>query len=200
MAKADTIVDEAHKLWELQEFAQAACLFLEAAEIEEEEASNRSKFAASNSSISYRLRAGFCLFEEGKIDEALDILKEAIDFDWKSARLWADRRDAEKVHVCYLLTYANRSDVENYKLHADLAVKDGERLQIEFPWSTPVKKKAIMAAIAMEDHAHLSQWLSAMDPKVRKKDPELGLLCSQAEVMVANKTLQRTRKDRAAEL
>ena len=181
MASADTIADEAYRAWELKEFAAAAELFLEASVVEHEEANRRSKWAAPDSSVLYRLRAGFCLFEDGEHDHALELVKEGLNFDWKAARLWGDRRDAEKCHICHILHFANIGDQAHYSYQVKLAVADGERLQTPFPWCLPVKKQALTAAMAMEDFENLSKWVASVDAKLRLKDPELGLLCTQAE-------------------
>lgn len=45
----------------------------------------------------------------------------------------------------------------------------------------PVKKQAITAALAMNDHDNLSSWVSNVDAETRQKNPELGLLCRQVE-------------------
>ena len=62
-----------------------------------------------------------------------------------------------------------------------MAVRDGERLSVPFPHAFPVKKQAIMAALAMDDHINLSFWVTSVDARTRREDPELGLLCTQAE-------------------
>jgi hypothetical protein len=192
MARAETLVTDAYQAWELKEFTTAAELFLNASIVESEEATERSKWAAPDSSVLYRLRAGFCLFEAGQTERALELVKEGINFDWKAARLWGDRRDAEKCHICYILHYANLGDKPRYSLHVELAMKDGERLDTPFPWCVPVKKKAITSALAMEDFDSLSTWVAAVDADARRKDPELGLLCSQSDKAVANKAVNRS--------
>ena len=186
MASSATIADEAYRSWELQEFATAAELFLKASVEEREAARSRSKWAAPDSSLLYRLRAGLCLFEGREIERAFEILREGIDFDWKAARLWGDRRDAEKCHICYIVHHATSCDKSRYSLHVDLAIKDGERLSMPFPWSVPVKKKAITSALAMDDIDNLSRWVAEIDMKARRGDPELQLLCSLAEKAVAS--------------
>lgn len=181
MALAGTIADEAYRAWELKEFATAAELFLRASAVEREEASARAKWAAPDSSILYRLRAGFCLFEDGEHERSLELVKEGMSFDWKAARLWGDRRDAEKCHMCHILHFANLGDLTQYLCHVQLAVADGERLGVPFPWSLPVKKQILTASLAMGDCQNLTRWVAAVDVATRKKDPELGLLCTQAE-------------------
>lgn len=181
MVKAESIADEAYRAWELKEFSTAAELFLEAAVTEREEANGRSKWASPDSSLLYRLRAGFCLFEDGQHERALELVKQGINFNWKAARLWGDRRDAEKCHMCHILHFANSGNQAQYLKHVALAVADGERLDVPFPWSLPVKKQAITAAMAMNDLPNLSKWVASVDVKTRTKVPELGLLCTQAE-------------------
>jgi tetratricopeptide (TPR) repeat protein len=181
MAHADQIADEAYRAWELNELSTAAELFLNAAAVEREEAMRRTKWSAPDSSVLHRLRAGFCLFEAGEHDRALDLLKEGINFDWKAARLWGDRRDAEKCHVCHILHYASLGDSPRYSHHVKLATADGERLDVPFPWSLPVKRQAITAAMVMEDSENLRKWVASVDPHSRTKQPELGLLCAQVE-------------------
>lgn len=114
MSQADSIAAQAYASWELKHFSEAADLFLEAARVESEEARGRSKWAAPDSSVLHRLRAGFCLFADGKTERALELVKEGMEFDWKSARIWGDRRDAEKCHICFILHSANVDDRSHY--------------------------------------------------------------------------------------
>lgn len=181
MAKADSIVVEAYQAWELNEFSMAAELFLKASAVEYEEAKGRSKWAAPDSSVLYRLRAGFCLFKDGEQVKALELVKEGMNFDWKAERLWGDRRDAEQCHICHILYFASIGDMVQYSKHVKQAIADGERLEIPFPWSQSAKKQAIIASLAMNDSVNLSKWVTSVDAKSRKRDPELGLLCIQAE-------------------
>lgn len=184
---AETAASEAYNAWELKEFAVAAELFLRASPLESEAAKARGKWAAPDQSVLHRLRAGYCLFEDGKLDDALELLKEGLALDWKAMRLWGDRYDAEKCHVRHILYYAMKQDRARYGEHLKLAIDDGARLEIPFPWSVPCQKQFLTAAIALEDCENLTSLLAAIDSKRLRENPELALICRAAENVIAQK-------------
>lgn len=180
------IVDSAYQAWELLEQEQAAELFLMASAIEEELAKGQSKYAAPSKAFNYEIRAGLCLFEAGKVEDARPILEKAINFDWRAARLWGDRRTTEKAITCLLLDLADTGKKNEFGNLFDLGIDKGEDLKYPFPTISSNQKKLITACIELGDRKRCKVVINHISEEYLKKDKELKLLKSQAEKFVVS--------------
>jgi hypothetical protein len=133
VTSSDELASEAHIQWDLLEYAAAADLFLQAAEIESADAKRRSKWAAPDRWFLLRMQAAFCQWSNGDFDVARPTLLEALDFDWRAARLWGDRHFGEKAFASLLLEIAATNDAARFTQLWDWATKRGEELQYPFP-------------------------------------------------------------------
>lgn len=140
---AKTVAARAHRTWESGDAAGAASLFLEAARLEEQAAAARSRWAAPDQSMNYLVRAGRCFFESGDYASAIPLLERAIAFDWRAARLWADRHTTEWAFVCLLEDCARRADFSGFQALWERALQRGEELEFPFPTIHPLQERLL---------------------------------------------------------
>ena len=180
MSDIETLADQAYSAWELRELAQAAEYFLQAAELEAQAAAGRSKWASPDYSFSYRIRAAFCLWENGDFDRARATLQEATRFDWKGSRLWADRYDGEKAFACLLEELAAANDRAGFQQLWRQATDRGNELKLPFPSIIPVQKKMLAACTALQYREGAQQVIGNISAESLAKDHELRILLQQA--------------------
>ena len=181
MSDADDVAREAYAAWELHEYEQAADLFYHAAELEREAASRRGPDAAPDQSFLHRFRAGLCLWELGRFDQARPVLLEATAFDYKAARLWGDRHDAEKSFARLLMECAARSDRERFAALWRQATARGDQLSFPFPSIIPHQKQLLVASMSLNFREGCEQVLRQLDREAVRRDNELSVLKAQAE-------------------
>jgi tetratricopeptide (TPR) repeat protein len=128
----EELVSQAHEAWELFELEQAAELFEAAAVAEKHAAATRGPFALADQSFSFRLRAAVCRWDLGRFDEARQILRESLTFDWKAARLWSDRHVGEMALCRFLMEKTAAGDHEGFIELWRAATARGEELVCRF--------------------------------------------------------------------
>jgi tetratricopeptide (TPR) repeat protein len=181
MSRIDDLVSQAHAAWDLFELERAAKLFEAAAVAEKEAAAQRAPFARPDQSFLYRLRAALCLWDLGCHEQARNILLEAVAFDWKTARLWGDRRDTERAFARLLMEKAAAGDRDGFIDLWQLASRRGAELNVPFPLVIPHEKQLLRACVSLEFEDGCLQIMERIDPKRLKADHELQMLKAQAE-------------------
>ncbi|WP_168567241.1 hypothetical protein [Crateriforma spongiae] len=177
---AEQLENQAYAAWELLEHAEAAKLFLAAAELESQQASLRSKWAKPDSSFLCRVRAAFCQWLDGQFDSARPTLIEATTFDWKNARLWADRRDTEKAFAYLLATLATDGEFERFGELWTKATDRMDELGFQFPSIIPMQKLLLVSCMNLNFSPGIQQIIDNLNPKLLAKNPELQMLKAQA--------------------
>jgi tetratricopeptide (TPR) repeat protein len=189
MVLADEKANEAYCAWELKEYEIAIEAFLEAANLERDEAMQRSKWAAPDGSFLYELRAGFCMWEMGKIESAKPFLEKVRGFDWKGNRLWGDRWDSDTAYTYLLLPLAT---AQNKKMFNELfleACENGEKIQLPFSSVIPNQKKLIWACLDLKERGCIKKIIDNVRNESLQKDQELKLSYSQAQKFLKKRFL-----------
>jgi hypothetical protein len=181
MLPVDDLVTQAYAAWDLLELERAAEFFDSAAVAEADAASKRGPFALPDHSFVYRLRSAVCLWDLGRFDAARKTLLEALVFDWKTARLWGDRRDTEMAFVRLLMEKAANADRSGFIALWKLATDKGEQLAVPFPFVIPHQKQLLRACVILDFKDGCRQIRSRIDPKRLKADHELQMLVGQSE-------------------
>ena len=185
-ADAEQLASQAYATWELLEYADAARLFLAAADAEALEASHRSKWASPDSSFLYRVRAAFCQWLDGQFADAQEVLTEATTFDWKAARLWADRRDTEKAFAYLLANLASDGEADRFAELWNQATCRMEELQFRFPSIVPMQKLMLVSCVNLKFWLGCRQTIENLNPRLLKRNPELQMLKEQVENALEN--------------
>lgn len=181
MSNIDDLVSQAHAAWDLLELERAAELFEAAAEAEAAAASNRGPFALPDQSFLHRLRGAVCRWDLGEFERARKVLLAALSFDYKGARLWGDRRDAEKAFTRLLMEKAAAGDRSGFVALWKLATARGDELSVPFPSVIPHQKQLLRACASLAFPEGTRQIVARIDPKRLKADHELQMLVTQAE-------------------
>jgi tetratricopeptide (TPR) repeat protein len=128
--KPATLMDAAYLLWD-REPAKAARLFEAAAEKIRE-----LKGGAPGTVgpwFNEQLRAALCFFEAGEVERARPVLEAALDFDWKAAGIWQDRRMTETAFARVLELKAREHDLAGFAELWKRAKARSEALGFTFP-------------------------------------------------------------------
>lgn len=181
--KIEALVAEAHACWEIGDLIQAASLFLAADALEREWAVARNSFALPDRGILFRGRAAFCFWDAGEFEKARPLLHEVIGFDWKGARMWADRRDTEKAYARLVLEAAAKDEPYRFEELWAAATSRGKDLESPFPSIIPEQKKLLAAALTLKNKSICQQILGLLNPKLLAKHHDLQLLRRQAEAL-----------------
>lgn len=181
MLPVDDLVTQAYAAWDLLELERAAELFEAAAVAESDAASKRGPFALPDHSFVYRLRAAVCLWDLGSFEAARKTLLEALVFDWKTARLWGDRRDTEMAFVRLLMEKAANADRTGFIALWKSASNKGEQLAVPFPFVIPHQKQLLRACVNLDFKDGCRQIRSRIDPKRLRADHELQMLVGQSD-------------------
>ena len=129
--------------------------------------------------LCYELRAAFCLWESGDRGRAAEYLEKMRGFDWKAARLWANRRDSDRAYTYLLLTQAISGDRHGFIKLFEEAVENGKALDNPFSSVLPNQKKLITACIEMNYAEGLKTVLDNIQPDHAAEDAELQILVAQ---------------------
>lgn len=181
MLPVDDLATQAYAAWDLLEYERAAELFEAAAVAEADAASKRGPFASPDHSFVYRLRAAVCFWDLGRFEAARKTLLEALVFDWKTARLWGDRRDTEMAFVRLLMEKAANNDRSGFIALWKLATDKGEQSAVPFPFVILHQKQLLRACVNLDFKDGCRQIKLRIDPKRLKADHELQLLVGQSE-------------------
>jgi tetratricopeptide (TPR) repeat protein len=175
----DDVAQAAHSAWELKRYDEAASLFNMAARLESAEAVTRNPWGRPDSTILYEARHAFCLWEAGKVTQAIPTLERVVRFDWKGGRLWGDRRDTDTAFTYLLMNLANIGDRDRFTKRWHEATERCHELQLDFPWSRPNKRMLMTACMSLQYVDGCHRILDGLDNEALK-DPELKLLAEQA--------------------
>jgi hypothetical protein len=180
MSQADDIASSAYAAWELQQFDEAAQLFLAAAQAEADAAKTRGPWAAPDRSLLHAARSAFCLWEGGKNEEARPTLETVARLDFKALRLWGDRRDASHAFTYLLLDAAAAGEHGRFSQLWQEATDRCRSLDLTFPFARPHKRMLIAGCIEMNYRAGVRQIVEGLD-RESLKDPELKLATERAK-------------------
>ena len=182
MSQADDLATQAYAAWELIELEQAADLFEAAAEAEAHAASNRGPFALPDQSFLHRLRGALCRWDSGDFERARKVLLAALSFDYKGARLWGDRMDAEKAFTRLLMEKAVTGDRVGFIALWKAATVRGDELSMPFPTAVPHQKRLLCACASLSFTEGWKQIAERIDPKHLAADHELQMLIAQTSM------------------
>ncbi len=177
----DQLQSRAYAAWELHAYAEAAELFLSAAEAETDASKERPKWGTPDQTFLFRIRAAFCYWLDGQFEIAEPTLVEATTYDWKAARLWADRRDTEKAFAYLLANLA--TDGEPKRFSEMWRTASDRMLELEFPFPSivPIQKLMLVSCLNLKFWQGCRQTIDHLNPKLVKQNLELLMLKQEVE-------------------
>jgi tetratricopeptide (TPR) repeat protein len=169
---AEQLQERAHRERDAGRPEEAAALFQRAARLRPDGAFNN------------QIRAGLCLAEAGRFDEAEPVLELALVYDWAGAGIWNDRHMSEHAARA-LLRHAARSGAGEFDRMWRHVVECCQRLSWPFPSIHPVQDEMLGLTIQLGLREHCRHVLATIRARRGRIDDRTRARIAAAEAFLA---------------
>jgi tetratricopeptide (TPR) repeat protein len=174
---AEQLRSRAHRAWDARRYDEAAALFRDAA---------RQQVAEGRTGeFNDEIRAGLCLANAGRHDEARPVLEQALVYAWADAGIWEDRHMSEHASMA-LLRPAAHAGADEFNRVWERAVACSVRLEREFPSIHPFQAELLDLTMRLGLPGHCRRVLE----RIRARSGRLDA-ATRAKVQAAEGYLTR---------